>query len=62
MALIFRAPPVSEVAEGAVVRARRIAEQTQQQVRASLTFVYLAILGAALIGILAAAAGYLLRP
>ena len=52
----------SEVAEGAVVRARRIAEQTQQQVRASLTFVYLAILGAALIGILAAAAGYLLRP
>ncbi len=51
----------TEAAEGAVLRAQRIADQTLCQVRTSLTFVYLGILGAALIGILAAAAGYLLR-
>lgn len=50
-----------EVAEGALGRAQRIADQTLRQVRTSLTFVYLTVLGAVLIGILGAAAGYLLR-
>jgi len=50
----------SDAAEGAVIRAQRIADTMTRQVRTSLTFVYLAVLAAALIGILAAAAGYYL--
>ena len=50
----------SEVAEGAVVRAQLIADQMMRQVRTRLAFVYLVILGATLISILAAAAGYFL--
>jgi CheY-like chemotaxis protein len=50
----------NEAAAGAIARAQRMADDLAQEVRGRLTRVYVAVLGAALIGGLGVAAGFLL--